>query len=137
MTNAISHGPVVVAVDGSNAAIRAAEWGAKEAVHQGVPLRLVHVISAADAPMGSADAHGAEERYSESSLHDASSAVKATGLPVKVAPKFCTAMSSRPLSPNRKRNPHLHRIRRNRAGGAAMLGSTAQMLADRAGCPWR
>jgi nucleotide-binding universal stress UspA family protein len=44
MSNAESPGPVVVGIDGSDAAIGAAQWAAKEAVHQDVPLRLVHVI---------------------------------------------------------------------------------------------
>ena len=44
MHKPMSPGPVVVAIDGSNAAIGAAEWAAKEALHQDVPLRLVHVI---------------------------------------------------------------------------------------------
>ena len=44
MNSAESPGPVVVGVDGSDAAIGAAEWAAREAVHQDVPLRLVYVI---------------------------------------------------------------------------------------------
>ena len=117
MTNAFSPGPVVVAVNGSNAAIGAAEWGAKEAVHQGVALRLVHVIHAADASMGSAAANGPEERYSENALHAASSAVKATGLPV--TGRHRSAARRRRFGADRrvrKRHPHLHRIRGHRAG---------------------
>jgi nucleotide-binding universal stress UspA family protein len=34
--------PVVVGVDGSDSAEHAVRWAAKEAVHRGVPLRLVH-----------------------------------------------------------------------------------------------
>jgi nucleotide-binding universal stress UspA family protein len=82
MNNAESPGPVVVAVDGSDAAIGAAEWAAKEAVHQDVPLRLVYVVQIADRPIRSADA--AEENCAESSLRAACLAVEATGLPVKI-----------------------------------------------------
>jgi nucleotide-binding universal stress UspA family protein len=77
-------GPVVVGIDGSDAAVRAAEWVAKEAVHHDVPLRLVYVIQTADEPMASADAYPIEENYAESSLRAARSAVEATGLPVKI-----------------------------------------------------
>ena len=35
---------VVVGIDGSQAAIQAAEWAVDEAVSREVPLRLIHVI---------------------------------------------------------------------------------------------
>ncbi len=84
MTDAESPGPVVVAVDGSKAAIGAAEWAVKEAVHQDVPLRLVYVIKVADRPTNSADASSADQSYAESCLSAACLAVEATGLPVKI-----------------------------------------------------
>lgn len=84
MNSAESAGPVVVGVDGSDAAIGAAEWAVKEAIHQDVPLRLVHVIQIADGPMRSADVSSAEEDYAESSLRAARLAVEAAGLPVKI-----------------------------------------------------
>jgi nucleotide-binding universal stress UspA family protein len=84
MNSAESPGPVVVGVDGSDAAVGAAEWAAKEAIHQDVPLRLVYVIQIADGPMRSADASSAEEDYAESSLRAARLAAEATGLPVKI-----------------------------------------------------
>ena len=84
MNSAESAGPVVVGVDGSDAAIGAAEWAIKEAIHQDVPLRLVYVIQIADGPMRSADASSAEEDYAESSLRAARLAVEQTGLPVKI-----------------------------------------------------
>jgi nucleotide-binding universal stress UspA family protein len=82
MSNADSPGPVVVGIDGSDAAIGAAQWAAKEAVHQDVPLRLVHVIQTTDGPMASATDYPAEEEYAESCLHAARLAVEAIGLPV-------------------------------------------------------
>lgn len=84
MNSAESPGQVVVGVDGSDAAIGAAEWAVKEAIHQDVPLRLVHVIQIADGPMRSADVSSAEEDYAESSLRAARLAVEATGLQVKI-----------------------------------------------------
>ena len=37
--------PIVVGIDGSQAAIQAAEWAIDEAVSREVPLRLVEVIT--------------------------------------------------------------------------------------------
>lgn len=76
--------PVVVGIDGSNAAINTAEWATKEAIHQDVPLRLVHVIQDAAAPTVPAGHPGFGDEYAESILHDARVAVEATDLPVKV-----------------------------------------------------
>lgn len=84
MNNAEPPGPVVVGIDGSDAAVGAAEWAVKEAIHQDVPLRLVYVIQIADGPMRSADASSAEEDCAESSLRAARLAVEQTGLPVKI-----------------------------------------------------
>src|ERR1700733_6976952 len=84
MNNAEPPGPVVVGIDGSGAAVGAAEWAVKEAIQQDVPLRLVYVIQIADGPMRSADASSAEEDYAESSLRAARLAAEATGLPVKI-----------------------------------------------------
>ncbi|MBN3458568.1 universal stress protein [Mycobacterium sp. DSM 3803] len=40
--------PIVVCIDGSDAAITAAEWAAKEAASRDVALRLVHVAPPTD-----------------------------------------------------------------------------------------
>ena len=45
MTNVDSPSPIVVGVDGSTAAIRAAEWAIDEATSRGLALRLVHVAA--------------------------------------------------------------------------------------------
>jgi nucleotide-binding universal stress UspA family protein len=44
MTNAADARPVVVGVDGSQAAAAAALWAVDEAIHRKVPLRLLHVM---------------------------------------------------------------------------------------------
>ena len=46
MTQLESSTPVVVGIDGSQAALDAATWAVAEAVSRGVPLRLVHVSAA-------------------------------------------------------------------------------------------
>lgn len=38
------NGPVVVGIDGSDSAIRAARWAAEQAERRGVALRLVHAF---------------------------------------------------------------------------------------------
>ncbi|MFZ0714822.1 universal stress protein [Mycobacterium sp.] len=84
MISAGSPGPVVVGVDGSDAAIGAAVWAAKEAIHQDVSLRLVYVVQIPDGPVSSDHADAAEHDYAEISLRAACSAVEETGLPVKI-----------------------------------------------------
>src|SRR5581483_2989414 len=84
MSNADSIRPVVVGIDGSDAAIVAAEWAAKEAVHQDVPLRLVHVVHTAGEPAVSSGGHHAQDDYAENSLRAACSAVYSMRLPVKI-----------------------------------------------------
>jgi nucleotide-binding universal stress UspA family protein len=82
MSNAISPGPVVVAVDGSNAAIGAAEWAAREALHHDVPLRLVHVIDTSGG--ASFDRHSIDYEYAETCLRAADLAIKLLGVHVQV-----------------------------------------------------
>ena len=36
--------PIIVGIDGSQAAVAAALWGVDEAISRGVPLRLISVI---------------------------------------------------------------------------------------------
>jgi nucleotide-binding universal stress UspA family protein len=84
MNSADSPGPVVVGIDGSDAAIGAAQWAVKEAIHQDVPLRRVYVIQTTDGPTASADTYPAEEKYAERSLRAVRLAVETTGLPVKI-----------------------------------------------------
>src|ERR1700730_755035 len=77
---------VVVGIDGSQAAIQAAEWAVDEAVSREVPLRLVEVIpqQAAPAPFASVGNVGMEVEYAEAALRIAAAAVAAAGKPVKV-----------------------------------------------------
>jgi nucleotide-binding universal stress UspA family protein len=136
MTGAESPGPVVVAVDGSEAAIGAAEWAVKEAVHHDVPLRLVYVIQVADGPMSSADASSAREGYAESSLRAACLAVEATGLPVKIdAAVLYGDVDSALIAESG--NATLICVGSVGIGRVAnrVLGSTAAILAEEALCP--
>lgn len=73
---------VVVGIDGSRTATRAAVWAVDEAVSRDVPLRLVYVID----PVGlcGADADHIQFASARAALHEAHGAVEATGEPVKI-----------------------------------------------------
>ena len=136
MNNAESPGPVVVGVDGSDAAIGAAEWAADEAVHHDVPLRLVYVIQIPDGPMSSDRANAAEHDYAESSLHAARLAVEETGLPVKIDTAVlygdvdCALIAeSRSATLICAGSVGIGRV------ANMVLGSTAAILAEEAHCP--
>ncbi|GAS88417.1 universal stress protein [Mycolicibacterium brisbanense] len=84
MTTATDVRPVVVGVDGSQAALTAALWAVDEAVHREVPLRLVHATGIPLEPSIPIDVYRPELHYGESALRAASSAIEATGKTVKV-----------------------------------------------------
>ncbi len=136
MNSAESPGPVVVGVDGSDAAIGAAEWAVKEAIHQDVPLRLVHVIQIADGPTSSADAWSAEEDYAESSLRAARLAVEASGLPVKIDTAVLYGDVDSALI-DESNSSTLICVGSTGIGRVAsmLFGSTAAILAENAQCP--
>jgi nucleotide-binding universal stress UspA family protein len=136
MSNADSPGPVVVGIDGSDAAIRAAEWAAKEAVHHDVPLRLVYVIQITEEPMASTDDYPVEENYAESSLRAARSAVEATGLPVKIdTALLCENVDTALIAESKTAT--LVCVGPAGIGRVAdrVLGSTTTTLAEYAQCP--
>ncbi|MBO0880503.1 MAG: universal stress protein [Mycobacterium sp.] len=136
MKNAESPGPVVVGVDGSNTAIGAAEWAAKEALHHDVALRLVHVIQVTDGPVGSDRDFPAEEEYAESSLRTACLAVEATGLPVKIDTAVLRGDVGSVLIAESS-SAALICVGSVGIGRVAsmVLGSTAATLAEHANCP--
>ncbi|SRX94163.1 Universal stress protein family protein [Mycobacterium tuberculosis H37Rv] [Mycobacterium shimoidei] len=122
-----SPGPVVVGIDGSDAAIKAAEWATKEALHQDVPLRLVHVMQTA---------HRLQQEYAESALRAACAAVEATGLPVKVDTSAIRGDAGSVLL-EESRGASLVCVGSVGIGRVAsmLLGSTARKLAEQAHCP--
>lgn len=69
---------VVVGIDGSSAAVHAAEWAVDEAISLDVPLRLIHVIQST-----ATDVHR-ELGAAEAALRAADTAIVQTGRPVKV-----------------------------------------------------
>ena len=81
MTSNQRHKSIVVGIDGSEAAIRAAEWAVDEAMSRNIPLRLVCVMKDNHPSM---DDYRRDLHFAETSLRTAQSAVEATGKPVKV-----------------------------------------------------
>lgn len=82
--------PVVVGIDGSQAAIDAALWAADEALTRDAPLRLVHVVTLDEEDTDFDDdpaeiaADWPETEYAQTSLRIACAAVHATGKPVGI-----------------------------------------------------
>jgi nucleotide-binding universal stress UspA family protein len=83
MPNAAQTRPVVVGIDGSRAAQAAALWAIDEAIDREVPLRLMYATGKPRRSSAPYDAHDIAIEYGETSLRAASSAVTATGKPVK------------------------------------------------------
>jgi nucleotide-binding universal stress UspA family protein len=136
MNNAESPGPVVVGIDGSDAAIGAAQWAVKEAVHHDVPLRLVQVIQVAGESIASASALPAEEDYAESSLRAACLAVETTGLPVKIdTAVLCGDVASALIAESKSATVICVGSLGIGRVASRVLGSTAITLAEHAQCP--
>ena len=84
MTKAAETLPVVVGIDGSDAALSAALWAVDEAVDREAPLRLVHAIGVARDHSIPFDFYRPEIGYGEGALRAAASAVATSGKNVKV-----------------------------------------------------
>jgi nucleotide-binding universal stress UspA family protein len=129
---------VVVGIDGSQAAIQAAQWAVDEAVSREIPLRLVQVIpeQVEPAPLAAVGNVRMELEYAETALRIASAAVKATGKRVKVEteilqgdPAAMLIAESRDAETICVGSVGIGRFAR------ALLGSTAAELAKAAHCP--
>jgi len=129
---------VVVGIDGSQAAIHAAEWAVDEAVSREVPLRLVEIIpeQVEPAPFASVGNVRMEVEYGETALRIASAAVEATGKPVKVETAVLQGDPAATLIAE-SRNAQMVCVGSVGIGRFArkFLGSTAAELAERAHCP--
>jgi nucleotide-binding universal stress UspA family protein len=76
--------PVVVGVDGSQAAIRAALWAVDEAVSRDVPLHLLYAIEQGDARGAEPEAVARKLVTAETAVCRAVTAIEAAGQPVKI-----------------------------------------------------
>lgn len=126
--------PIVVGIDGSTASIDAALWAVDDALHRGVPLRLVGVTNVLAARV-SEPATSPELAHVESALERALAAIVATGKPVEVQtavrwgpPANALIAESQSASMLCVASVGMGVIAR------AILGSTAAAVADRAHC---
>ncbi len=76
--------PIVVGIDGSKAAIRAALWAVDEAVSRDVPVRLLYAIQHRDTVAADSEAAARELATAETAVRRAVTAIEATGQPVKI-----------------------------------------------------
>jgi nucleotide-binding universal stress UspA family protein len=129
---------VVVGIDGSQAAIQAAEWAVDEAVSREVPLRLVEVIpqQVEPAPFASVGNVRMEVEYAEAALRIAAATVAAAGKPVKVETAILQGDSAATLIAE-SRNAEMVCVGSVGIGrfAKALLGSTVAELAEAASCP--
>lgn len=132
------HPAVVVGIDGSQAAIRAAEWAVDEAVCREIPLRLVHTIATQvePAPFSAVGNVNMEVEYAETALRMACMAVTATGKPVKVETEV---LRGDPAAVLIAQSVDAAMICMGSTGigrlARAVLGSTAGDVAEGAHCP--
>jgi nucleotide-binding universal stress UspA family protein len=124
---------VITGIDGSQAAIQAAQWAVDEAVGRGVPLRLVYVIKATHP---SADDYYEDIHSAEASLQAAQAAVEGVGMPVKVETAILEGPPGATLVAE-SRDADMICIGSVGIGRYArsILGSTATDLAEKAHCP--
>ena len=128
--------PVVVGVDGSDAAINAAKWAVDEAISRDVPLRVVHVSHIEEQSDPPGDTFRLDAQYAESSLRAATAALAATGKPVKIETDIVWGSPDIALI-NESRNAAMVCVGSVGIGAIAsgLLGSTAVSLAEKAFCP--
>ncbi len=135
MTNPRAGRPVVVGIDGSDAAVSAALWAIDEAVVRGVPLRLAAALSPAHPERSQGTAEPAAAPV-DAALRAAADAVAATGKPVQLeivqrhtAPTSLLIDESRSAALLCVGSVGIDRI------AAKVLGSTAEAVTNRAQCP--
>ena len=129
---------IVVGIDGSDAAIRAAQWAVDEAVERDIPLRLVHAIPAQiePAPFSAVGNVNMEVEYAETALRRACAAVTATGKMVKVDTELVRGDPG-PTLIAESVDAAMICIGSTGIGrlARALLGSTATDVAENAHCP--
>lgn len=125
--------PIIVGIDGSQAAIAAALWGIDEAVGRDRPLQLVAVINQTHP---SADDYARDLGHAETSLKTAQLAVEAAGKPVQITTDIQRGPAATVLL-EASRDAEMICVGSVGIGrySRALLGSTAADLAEKAYCP--
>ena len=126
--------PVVVGVDGSDAAINAAKWAVDEAISRDVPLRIVYVTPIEGQP-GTPDIFRVGICRAESSLRAAAEAAQGTGRPVTVETQILWGSPQAALI-NESRNAAMMCVGSVcDSASREPWGSTVAALAENAYCP--
>ncbi len=124
---------VIVGIDGSQAAIHAAEWAADEALSRGVPLLMLAMIKTTHP---SAEDYHRDVTHAETSLETARAAIEAMGKPVKVETEILRGQPGVMLV---SESDDAEMICVGSVGigrySRALLGSTATEVAEKAHCP--
>jgi nucleotide-binding universal stress UspA family protein len=124
---------VIVGIDGSQAAIHAAEWAADEALGRGVALLMLAMIKATHP---SAEDYHRDVAHAEASLQAARLAVEAMGKPVKIETDILRGQPGALLV---SESDDAEMICVGSVGigrySRALLGSTATEVAEKAHCP--
>lgn len=134
MRQKTSVAPIVVGIDGSDAAINAALWAVDEAIARDVPVRLIHVTDIEERPRTECDR--LEVQYGESVLRAASAEITGTSKAVKVEAEIRWGRASRALI-TESRAATMLCVGSVGIGWVAgkVLGSTAAAVARGAYCP--
>jgi len=136
MKHTESPGPIIVGVDGSRAAIKAATWAISEAISRDVPLRIVHVTPIREASIAPKVQFRLDKEYAETTLRQAYAAIEATGRPVKVETVVLRGDVDEALA-EESRDASMICIGSGGIGriSRVLFGSAAVSLATRAHCP--
>lgn len=128
--------PVVVGIDGSDAAVHAALWGADEAIRRDAPLRLIYVVDDERLPGTVHSDTQVDNEFAERALHSAVEAIAATGKPVFADPVVRRGHPAAALIAE-SRDAALVCVGSTGIDWVAgkVLGSTAQAVAEHAHCP--
>ncbi|MGA9677965.1 MAG: universal stress protein [Mycobacterium sp.] len=125
--------PIIVGIDGSQAAIAAALWGVDEAISRAVPLRLISVMKQTHP---SPDDYARDLAHAETSIREAQFAVDAGQKPVKIETDIPRGPAG-PVLVEASRDAEMLCVGSVGIGRYArsILGSTAAELAEKAHCP--
>lgn len=130
--------PILVGIDGSFSAERAARWAAREAQAQQVPLQLLHAYEfAADyTPESEQGSHGVFLAYGRDSLQQAAEQARQAAPGVEVSTELVTAPCVELLA-TRSAGASLLVVGSRGLGGVSglLLGSVAVGLVSHAHCP--
>jgi nucleotide-binding universal stress UspA family protein len=125
--------PIIVGIDGSQAAIVAALWGVGEAISGGVPLRLVYVMKLTHP---STDDYARDLTHADKSLREARSAIEAGRKTVTIETDILRGPAG-PLLVEASSDAGMICVGSVGIGRFArsILGSTATELVEKAHCP--